>query len=318
MVCRSVPTPLDVLVLLLLWGWSEIRLAPVRLLCISIAQKYKTARTRRTFGAKYWSSKMQILDLGIWDIVSLNHGWIKVCIKCFSRLCSIVIPFKKMLHAGSEWSLLLAILPSDAKNNQNAMLQVPVVVPTLPSWLVGGLAGLWRLNSCRNQPAAAVQCNAVQQFSSWPLLKSYCLDFCREGSDVGNSLKTFSDPQYFSSTYQPLRTVNQICHVEIFCKFLWQGGKKNLVPAFLKRLLRMTSPSTAGKKSIVDFVAANPSKEILAEHCCTRGWMAKVGLHKVPVQGQVSMWAGWFHAFLLDFQHFSALACSLHLPSDIL
>ena len=92
MVCRSVPTPLDVLVLLLLWGWSEIRLAPVRLLCISIAQKYKTARTRRTFGAKYWSSKMQILDLGIWDIVSLNHGWIKVCIKCFSRLCSIVIP----------------------------------------------------------------------------------------------------------------------------------------------------------------------------------------------------------------------------------
>ena len=81
--------------LLLLWGWSEIRLAPVRLLCISIAQKYKTARTGRTFGAKYWSSKMQILDLGIWDIVSLNHGWIKVCIKCFSRLCSIVIPFKK-------------------------------------------------------------------------------------------------------------------------------------------------------------------------------------------------------------------------------
>ena len=70
-------------------------------------------------------------------------------------------------------------------------------------WLVAG--GLWRqLNSCRNQTAAAAVSSGVKynnllcsKFLSQPLLKFYCLDFCRKGSGVGNSLGTFPLLQLF-------------------------------------------------------------------------------------------------------------------------
>ena len=67
----------------------------------------------------------------------------------------------------------------------------------------------------------------------------------------------------------------------------------------------MTCPSAAGKKSIVDRVAANPSKQISAEHWCSRGW--KLSCIKFWFTGKSQMWAGWFHAELGSFLVFTLL-----------
>ena len=113
--------------------------------------------------------------MGVLDQIPLNHAWIKVCRKYFTRLGSRIL-FKEMLHACSEWNLLLAMLPSDAMNNRNALLEVPVVVPTLPSWLVS----CWPLKaellqkppcSSSSGQCSGVQCNNL-------LCSTFCLHHC--------------------------------------------------------------------------------------------------------------------------------------------
>ena len=190
------------------------------------------------------------------------------------------------------------------------------------------LAGLWRLNSCRNHPAAAaaasaVGCSAITYSAAlfvFTTAQTLLLGFLQKRLRRWEFSWAFSGLQYFSLSYPPLRLPNS--SYRKYLQISGEGWKQK--PGFRNRLLRMTCPSAAGTKSIVDRVAANPSKQISAEHWCSRGWVAKVGLqlHKVLVHGQESdvsllipCRVGKFPSIhLARFWRFSSvLACLSHL-----
>ena len=85
-----------VMFLLVLWGWSEIRLAPVRLLWISMAQKYKTSGTLDAlFGPKINPKEIKLGYMGHCP----NESWLNRSFQgILARPCSTIRLFKEMLQ----------------------------------------------------------------------------------------------------------------------------------------------------------------------------------------------------------------------------
>ena len=165
--------------------------------------------------------------MGVLDQIPLDHTWIKVYRKYFTRLGSRIL-FKEILHACSEWNLFLAMLPSDAMNKRNAMLEVPVVVPTLPSWLLGGWplkAQLLQKPPCSSSSGqcSGMQCNNL-------LCSTFLLHRCSnpaawisaEKAQTLGILLGILRPAVFQLVL-PTTKVCQIRHIENIFKFLGQG-----------------------------------------------------------------------------------------------